>query len=56
VSLFDCCNDFDELFEGVKKFFYSIVDTNSYKVPFNKDQIEQIIEEDFIDHNLDETK
>jgi hypothetical protein len=47
---------FDELFEGVKKFFYSIVDTNSYKVPFNKDQIEQIIEEDFIDHNLDETK
>ena len=47
---------FEELFDGVKKFFYSIVDTNSYKVPFNKNQIEQIIEEDFIDHNLDGTK
>ena len=47
---------FEELFDGVKKFFYSIVDTNRYKVPFNKNQIEQIIEEDFIDNNLDENK
>ena len=41
---------FEELFRGVKKFFYSIVDMNSYKVPVNFEQIEQIIEEDFIDH------
>ena len=40
---------FEELFKGVKKFFYSIVDMNSYKIPINYEQIEQIIEEDFID-------
>jgi hypothetical protein len=45
---------FEELFKGVKKFFYSIVDMNSYKVPVNFEQIEQIIEEDFIDHNREE--
>jgi hypothetical protein len=44
----------DELFKGVKKFFYSIIDMNSYKVPVNFEQIEQIIEEDFIDHNREE--
>ena len=45
---------FEELFKGVKKFFYSIIDMNSYKVPVNFEQIEQIIEEDFIDHNREE--
>ena len=45
---------FEELFNGVKNFFYSIVDTNTYKAPVNYQQIEQIIEEDLIDHNLDE--
>ena len=47
-------NTFDELFNGVKSFFYSIVDTNTYKVPVNIEQIEQIIEEDFIDQNLED--
>ena len=47
-------NIFDELFNGVKSFFYSIVDTNTYKVPVNIEQIEQIIEEDFIDQNLED--
>ena len=42
---------FEELYNCVKKFFYSIGDMNSYKVPVNFEQIEQIIEEDFIDHN-----
>ena len=46
--------DFEELFNGVKRFFYSIVDTNSYKVPVNYQQLEQIIEDDFIEHNLDD--
>ena len=41
---------FEELYKSVKKFFYSIIDMNSYKVPVNFEQIEQIIEEDFIDH------
>ena len=45
---------FEELYKGVKKFFYSIIDMNSYKVPVNYEQIEQIIEEDFIDHNIEE--
>ena len=43
---------FEELFKGVRKFFYSIVDMNSYKVPVNFEQIEQIIEEDFIDNRI----
>ena len=38
-----------ELKEGVKKFFYSIGDMNTYKVPVNYDQIEDIIENDFLD-------
>ena len=47
---------FEELYKGVKSFFYSIVDTNSYKVPVNYQQIEQIIEDDFIDHGLEDKK
>ena len=43
--------NFEELYNGVKKFFYSIGDMNSYKVPVNFEQIEQIIEEDFINNN-----
>ena len=45
--------DFEELFRGIKQFFYSIIDMNSYKVPVNFQQIEQIIEGDFIAHNKD---
>jgi hypothetical protein len=45
---------FEELYKGVKKFFYSVIDMNSYKVPVNFEQIEQIIEDDFIDHNREE--
>ena len=44
-------DNFEELFKGVKKFFYSIKDMNSYKVPINYEQIENIIEDDFIEHN-----
>ena len=40
-----------ELLEGVKKFFYSIGDMNSYKVPVNYEQIEEIIEKDFLEIN-----
>ena len=40
-----------ELLEGVKKFFYSIGDMNSYKVPVNYEQIEEIIENDFLEIN-----
>ena len=47
---------FEELYNGVKNFFYSIVDTNTYKAQINYQQIEQIIEEDLIDHNLDDKK
>ena len=38
-----------ELKDGVKKFFYSIIDMNSYKVPVNYEQIEDIIENDFLE-------
>jgi hypothetical protein len=44
---------FEELYNSIKKFFYSIGDMNSYKVPANYEQIEQIIEEDFINYNND---
>ena len=40
-----------ELYEGIKKFFYSIGDMNSYKVPVNYEQIEEIIENDFLEIN-----
>ena len=42
-------NNKQELLEGVRKFFYSIGSMNSYKVPVNYDQIENIIENDFLD-------
>ena len=38
----------EELQNGVKKFFFSIEDMNSYKVSVNFEQIEQMIEQDFI--------
>ena len=38
-----------ELKEGVRKFFYSIGSMNTYKVPVNYKQIEDIIENDFLD-------
>ena len=40
-----------ELYEGIKRFFYSIGDMNSYKVPVNYEQIEEIIENDFLEIN-----
>ena len=46
-------NTFEELYEGIKKFLYSIVDTNNYKEPVNIEQIGQIIEDDFIENNSD---
>ena len=42
-------NNLNELLEGVQKFFYSIGSMNSYKVPVNYEQIEDIIENDFLD-------
>jgi hypothetical protein len=42
-------NNENDLLQGVLKFFYSIGDMNSYKVPVKLEQIEDIIEKDFID-------
>ena len=42
-------NNYKELFEFVRKFFYSIGSMNSYKIPVNYKQIENIIEKDFLD-------
>ena len=39
----------EELQNAVKKFFYSIGDMNTYKVELNLGQIENVIENDFID-------
>jgi hypothetical protein len=44
-------NNENDLLEGVLKFFYSIGDMNSYKVPVNLQQIEDIMENDFIEAN-----
>ena len=44
-------NDENDLLRSVLKFVYSIGDMNSYKVPVNFEQIEDIIENDFIDSN-----
>ena len=44
-------NKLNELLKEVLKFVYSIGDMNSYKVPVNYDQIEDIIENDFIDED-----
>ena len=38
----------EDLQKAVKKYFYSIGDMNSYKVYVNYDQIEEVIEKDFI--------
>ena len=38
----------EDLQKAVKKYFYSIGDMNSYKVSVNYDQIEEVIEKDFI--------
>jgi hypothetical protein len=35
--------------ELIKKFFYSIGDMNNYKVQVNYNQIENVIEQDFIE-------
>ena len=47
-------NKEDNLLKEVRKFVYSIGDMNSYKVPIKYEQIEDIIEKDFID--IDFTK
>ncbi len=38
----------EELQKALKKFFYSIGDMNNYKVELNYEQIEDIIEKDFL--------
>ena len=45
-------NKEDEFLKELLKFVYSIGDMNSYKVPVNYEQIEDIIENDFIDTNV----
>ena len=47
-------NKEDDLLKEVRQFVYSIGDMNSYKVPIKYEQIEDIIEKDFID--IDFTK
>ena len=42
----------EELQKAVKKFFYSIGDMNNYKVELNYDQIEDVIEKDFLDDRV----
>ena len=42
-------DNWEELYKCVMKFFYSIGSMNSYKVPVNYEQIEDIIENDFLD-------
>ena len=41
-----------DLQKAVKKYFYSIGDMNSYRVSVNYDQIEEVIEKDFIVENV----
>ena len=41
-----------ELQNAVKKLFYSIGDMNNYKVELDSEQIEKLIEEDFIDNKI----
>ena len=40
----------EELQNAVKKLFYSIGDMNNYKVELDSEQIEKLIEEDFLDN------
>ena len=42
----------EDLQKAVKKYFYSICDMNSYKVYVNYDQIEEVIEKDFIAYKV----
>ena len=42
-------NNWEDLLDEVKKFFYSIGSMNTYKVPVNYDQIEDIMENDFLE-------
>ena len=41
----------DDLVSSVKKFFYSIGDMNNFKVKVNFNQIEEVIEADFLNKN-----
>ena len=41
----------EELQNALKKLFYSIGDMNNYKVELDSEQIEKLIEEDFIDNS-----
>ena len=45
-----------EMIGLVKKFFYSIGDMNNFKVNVNYTQIEEVIEDDFLTINEDNTK
>ena len=40
----------EELQTAIKNLFYSIGDMNNYKVELDSEQIEKLIEEDFIDN------
>ena len=42
----------EDLQKAVKQFFYSIGDMNTYKVELNYDQIEDVIEKDFLDDGV----
>lgn len=46
----------NEMIGLVKKFFYSIGDMNNFKVNVNYNQIEEVIEDDFLTINEDNTK
>ena len=41
-----------DLQKALKQFFYSIGDMNTYKVELNYDQIEDVIEKDFLDNGV----
>ena len=46
----------EDLQNAVKQFFYSIGDMNNYKVEINYEQIEDIIEKDFLDDGNENKK
>jgi hypothetical protein len=41
---------YEELVIKVKEFFYSIGDMNNYRVKVNYEQIEEVIEKDFLNN------
>jgi hypothetical protein len=41
---------YEELVNKVKEFFYSIGDMNNYRIKVNYEQIEEVIEKDFLNN------